>query len=281
MVLYPLLWGNMKLVSILICTYNAEKTIKETLTSCLNQTYSSFEILIHDDQSKDKTLEIIESLGDQRIKVLKSWKKLGPYGGLNFLLDHAKGEYIAIQDHDDLRKPEKLEKQVNFLEENSKYVGCGTKTLMRYEGDNKGFEYFLCKENYYTIHPSLLFRNEWYRYPKRVYMNDAYFQKKVLCKGKNLIGNLDETLTSHRIKPWAENYSYKRFKFTRENLNTIFYLHPVWYGIGVVGFEILRKLMYPILHRIKREGWIDKIERWPFRLEGMKIKEIHKNLLSL
>ncbi|MBQ7074919.1 hypothetical protein IJM86_07955 [bacterium] len=67
---------------------------------------------------------------------------------------------MAIQDHDDLWKPEKLEKQVNFLEENLKYVGCGTKTLMRYEGDNKGFEYFLGKENYYTIHPSLLFRNE-------------------------------------------------------------------------------------------------------------------------
>ncbi|MBQ7074537.1 glycosyltransferase [bacterium] len=60
------------LVSILICTYNAEKTIKNTLDSCLNQTYSSFEILIHDDQSKDKTLEVIESLGDQRIKVLES-----------------------------------------------------------------------------------------------------------------------------------------------------------------------------------------------------------------
>jgi len=268
--------NRMKLVSILICTYNAEKTIKETLTSCLNQTYSSFEILIHDDQSKDKTLEVIASLGDQRIKVLKSWKKLWPYGGLNFLLDHAKGEYIAIQDHDDLRKPEKLEKQVNFLEENSKYVGCGTKTLMRYEGDNKGFEYYLWKENYYTIHPSLLFRNEWYRYPKRIYMNDAYFQKKVLCKWKNLIRNLDETLTIHRIKPWAENYSYKRFKLTRENLNTIFYLHPVLYGIGVVGFEILRKLMYPILHRIKKDWWIDKIERWPFRLEGYKMWEVMK-----
>jgi glycosyltransferase involved in cell wall biosynthesis len=50
----------MKLVSILICTYNAEKTIKETLDSCLNQTYKNFEILIHDDQSKDKTIEIIK-----------------------------------------------------------------------------------------------------------------------------------------------------------------------------------------------------------------------------
>ena len=268
----------MKLVSILICTYNAEKTIKETLDSCLNQTYKDFEILIHDDLSKDKTIEIIKWIKDKKIRIIESWKKLGPYGWLNYLLEHAKWDYIAIQDHDDLRKPEKLEKQVNFLEENSKYVGCGTKTLMWYEWDNKWFEYYLWKENYYTIHPSLMFRNEWYRYPNRVYMNDAYFQKKVLCKWKNLIWNIDETLTIHRIKPWAENYSYKRFKFTRENLNTIFYLHPVWYGIWVVGFEIMRKLIYPILHRTKRDGWIDKIERFPFKLQRKEIVNINVNV---
>ena len=268
----------MKLVSILICTYNAEKTIKETLDSCLGQTYKYFEILIHDDQSKDKTIEIIKWIKDKRIRIIESWKKLWPYEGLNFLLDHAEWEYIVIQDHDDLRKPEKLEKQVKFLEENKKYVGCGTKTLMWYEWDNKWFEYYLWKENYYTIHPSLMFRNEWYRYPNRVYMNDAYFQKKVLCKWKNLIWNIDETLTIHRIKPWTENYSYKRFKFTRENLNTMFYLHPVWYGIWVVGFETLRKIVYPILHRIKRDWCIDKIERLPFRLQWIEMKKVDKNM---
>ena len=106
------------LVSVLVCTYNAEKTIKDTLNSCINQTYKDFEILIHDDQSNDKTIEIIESLKDKRIKIIESWKKLWPYEGLNFLLIHAKWGYIAIQDHDDLREPEKLEKQVKFLEEN-------------------------------------------------------------------------------------------------------------------------------------------------------------------
>ncbi|MBQ5944866.1 glycosyltransferase [bacterium] len=50
----------MKFISILICTYNAEDTIEQTLNSCLNQTYKNFEILIHDDQSKDKTIEIIK-----------------------------------------------------------------------------------------------------------------------------------------------------------------------------------------------------------------------------
>ena len=145
----------MKLVSILICTYNAGNTIKQTLQSCLNQSYSGIEILIHDDQSKDNTLDVINSIWDKRIKIVESWKKLWPYKGLNFLLDNAKWDYIAIQDHDDLWHPEKIEKQVKFLEENEKCVWCWTKTLMWYEWDNKWFEYYLWKENYYTIHPSL------------------------------------------------------------------------------------------------------------------------------
>lgn len=271
----------MKLVSILICTYNAENSIKQTLDSCLNQTYQNLEILIHDDQSKDKTIEIINKIGDKRIKIIESWKKLWPYKWLNFLLDHAKGEYIAIQDHDDLWYPEKIEKQVKFLEENKKYVWCGTKTLIRYEWDNKWFEYYLWKENYYTIHPSLIFRNEWYRYPDRVYMNDAYFQKKTLCKWKNLIWNIDETLTVHRIKKWAENYSYKWFKYTKENIKTIFELHSVWYWIMCLWFETMRKIVYPVLHKIKKDQWIDNIERFPFKLQGYKIQKINNEKLYL
>lgn len=265
----------MKLVSILICTYNAENFIVDTINSCLNQTYKNFEILIHDDQSTDKTIDVINKLWDKRIKIIDSWKKLWPYKWLNFLLDHAKWNYIAIQDHDDLRYPEKLEKQVNFLEENKKYVWCGTKTLMRYEWDNKWFEYYLWKENYYTIHPSLMFRNnKKYRYPNTVYMCDALFQKKILCDWKDLIWNIDETLTIHRIKKWSENYSYKWFRYTKENFKTIFWLHPVWYGILCIWFETLRKIVYPILHKIKKDNWIDKIERLPFILQGYKIGKI-------
>lgn len=264
------------LVSVLICTYNAEKTIKQTLESVLHQTYENIEVLIHDDGSKDKTLDVITWIWDKRIMVIKSWKKLWPYWGLNFLLDNAKGEYIAIQDHDDLWYFEKIEKQVLFLEKNKKYVGCWTKTLMWYEGDNKGFEYYLGEENYYTIHPSLMFRNEGYRYPDRVYMNDAYFQKMILCKWKNLIYNIDETLTVHRIKKGAENYSYKWFKFSKENIKTIFELHPFWYWCLCIGFETLRKIVYPFLHWIKKDEWIDLIERMPFKVQGMEVYNVEK-----
>ncbi len=263
------------LISILICTYNAEKTIVETLKSCVSQTYQNFEILIHDDGSQDQTLSCIQQINDQRIQILNSWKKLGPYGGLNFLLNQAQGEYVAIQDHDDLREPEKLELQINFLQEHTEFIWCGTKTRMRYEGDNQYFDYFLGEENYYTLHPSLMFRNQGFRYPEhKIYMNDALFQKEVLCKWEKKIKNLDQMLTIHRIKAGSENYSYKRFSLNKENLHTLYHLHPWRYATAALGVELMRKCLYPILQKIGKGNLIDKIERVPFILQGYKIKKL-------
>lgn len=263
------------LVSILICTYNAENTIEETIRSCLNQTYKNIEILIHDDQSKDNTIDIINKIWDKRIKIIDSWKKLWPYKGLNFLLDHAKWEYIAIQDHDDLWYPTKIEKQVKFLEGHTEYVGCWTNTLIRFEWDNKWYEYYLWDRTSYTIHPSLVFRNEWYRYPEElIYMCDAFFQKTVLCKWERRIHNLKELLTIHRVKDWAENYSYKRFKFNTKTIKTLFNMHKFWYWCCVFWFEMMRKIVYPFLHFIKKPHLIDKIERFPFIIMWYKIIDI-------
>ncbi|MCS6983425.1 MAG: glycosyltransferase [Candidatus Absconditabacterales bacterium] len=264
----------MPLVSILICTYNASDSILATIGSCLAQTYHHIEILIHDDQSSDDTREKIGSLTDPRIRIIHSGKKLGPYGGLNVLLDHAQGDYIAIQDHDDLWHPDKLARQLEFLEKNPDCVGCGTKTLMRYEGDQKGFEYFLGTRNYYTIHPSLVFRaNKAFRYATDdVYMQDAMFQKKVLCKGEKRIGNVNETLTLHLIKAGAKNFSYKRFQYRWSTIKTIFSLHPVRYGVCILGFETIRKIAYPLLQSIKKPEIIDTIERLPFTILGKTIE---------
>lgn len=264
-------------VSVLICTYNAEKHIRATLQSILDQTYTNIDILILDNNSKDQTVDTIKTYKDTRIHLFPSDKNLGPYGGLNFLLEKATGEYIAIQDHDDLRHPQKIEKQVSFLEENKKYIWCWTKTLMRYEWDQMGFEYYLWKENHYTIHPSLVFRNNpKYRYPDTIYMADALFQKKVLCHGEKIISTLDETLTMHRVRDGAHNYSYKWYKLTFKNLTTVFGLHPAWYALSATVFELMRKIVYPVLHWLNVGRLIDKIERLPFKLQHYKIKKYTK-----
>lgn len=104
-------------------------------------------------------------------------------------------------------------------------------------------------------------------------MNDALFQKNVLCKGERLIHSIDETLTLHRVRDGASNYSYAWYKLTFKNLRTVFTLHPIWYGVFATGFELMRKLLYPVLHRLKCGDMIDRIERLPFRLQGYTIRK--------
>lgn len=265
-------------ISILLCAYNAWEYIIPTIKSILSQTYNNFELLILDNNSNDNTRENIQTQKDPRIQLFTSEKNLWPYAGLNFLLEKAIWEYIAIQDHDDIWHPKKIEKQIYFLENNHNYIWCGTKTLMRYEWDQKWFEYYLWKENFYTIHPSLIFRNEKkHKYPNTIYMTDALFQKEILCKWKKIIYNIDETLTMHRIKDGATNYSYKRYTLNRQNFKTVFNLHPAWYAIFATLFELMRKCIYPILHITKTCYIIDKIERLPFVLQWYKIKKYSKN----
>ncbi len=262
------------LISILLCTYNSSLFITETLQSCLGQSYNNIELLLYDDQSTDDTLSKLWLFTDHRIRVFSSEKKLWPYWWLNLLLDQAQGEYIAVQDHDDLWHSDKLARQIEFLSSHPEYIWCGTKTLMRYEWDARWFEYFLWNDNYYTIHPSLVFRNSSsFRYNiDSVYMQDAVFQKNVLCQWKKLIANLDETLTLHVVKAWAKNYSYKRFTYSFPTIRTVFLLHPVWYGVCILWFETLRKILYPILQFLWKWVWIDSIERLPFVLLGRTIE---------
>jgi len=268
------------LVSVIISAYNAEKFLIPTLKSVLQQTYKNIEVLIFDDASRDNTYGLRKKITDDRIKRFRSEKNLGPYKGLNYLLDKAQGEYIAIQDHDDIWHSEKLEKQIDFLQKNKKYIWCGTKTLMYYESDKKWFEYFLWKETYYTLHPSLVFRNQWQRYPEdKIYMNDAYFQKKILCRWKKLIYNIDEVLTMHRVKSGAKNYSYKWFQYSIATLRTIYDLHPLLYGICIVGRETMRKLLYPVLQWAGKWWLIDKVERLSFMALGAKIEDYSKERL--
>lgn len=262
------------LVSVCICTYNSSEYIIQTLNTVIFQTYKNMEILICDNWSTDWTVELIKKLHDPRIVVYEMWKNIGAYDWLNFLMRSAKWKYIAIQDHDDLWKLTKIEKQVAFLEENQKYVGCWTVSCMWYEWDNKCFYYDFGRETYWVIHPSLMFRNVWkYYIQEKEYMADCYFMKKILCGWKKLMYNLPECLTIHRIKMKLDNYSYSRFKFNWTNIKTVFYCHNPLYACLMIWFELCRKLFYPFMSLKSRY----KFERLPFILKWYKIVDYVKS----
>lgn len=105
------------LVSIIMPSYNAAQFIAESIESVLAQTYVDWELLITDDCSKDQTLEIAQSYEreDPRIKVFALPINSGAATARNHSLANAKGEYIAFLDSDDLWKPTKLERQLDFM----------------------------------------------------------------------------------------------------------------------------------------------------------------------
>ena len=111
-----------KLVSVIIPFYKKHEYIYETIDSILNQTYQNFEILIiHDDPLDEKINNILNlKTKDERIKVISNQKNLGAGLSRNKGISQSVGEYIAFLDADDLWSKDKLEVQINFME-NNKY----------------------------------------------------------------------------------------------------------------------------------------------------------------
>ena len=110
--------GNDNLISVITPAYNCANTIEETILSVRSQTYGNWEIIIVDDCSKDNTVEIVKqhSLLDDRIKLICLEQNSGSATARNTAINHASGKYIALLDSDDLWKPEKLERQLRFME---------------------------------------------------------------------------------------------------------------------------------------------------------------------
>ena len=126
-------------VSIITPAYNAAEFLPETINSVLKQTFSDWEMIIIDDCSTDNTFEIATNYSkiDSRIKVIQNNINSGVAATRNNGLDIALGDFIAFVDSDDMWLPEKLEKQIAFMEENgyaltyTKYQNYVTETKQR------------------------------------------------------------------------------------------------------------------------------------------------------
>lgn len=109
--------NNIPEISVLVPVYNTEeKHLRECIESILNQTFKDFELIILNDSSSNNAEEVIKSYDDKRILYYKNEKTEGITKSRNKLLSLARGKYIAIQDHDDISFPDRLEKEYNYLE---------------------------------------------------------------------------------------------------------------------------------------------------------------------
>lgn len=161
------------LVSIIIPIFNEEKHLKECIESVLSQTYTNWELILVNDDSTDKTAEIIDLFLNnfpQRIVKL-NLKRQGDGAGVNKGLEISTGKYVARMDGDDIMMPLRIEKQVKFLEENPTIGAIGTGAYLidgngKVTGkrinpiENSAIQLIIDKCGYPIIHPTLMIRYE-------------------------------------------------------------------------------------------------------------------------
>ena len=122
---------NKPLISVIMSVFNEEQYIVESIQSILNQTISDFEIIVYDDCSTDRTLEIIRGIDDDRIHIYQNHTNQGLTKNLNQALDIASGQYIARMDGDDVSTPDRFERQIQYMNSHpdTMLISCQTQSF--------------------------------------------------------------------------------------------------------------------------------------------------------
>jgi glycosyltransferase EpsE len=181
--------NNMPLVSVIMGAYNCEKTVGAAIDSIVEQTYTNWELIVCDDSSSDRTLDILMDYAkkDSRIRVLHNEMNLRLAASLNKCLAVANGSYIARMDADDCSLPDRFAKEVAFLNENKKFdvVGC-----LAYVYDGKNKKGVRCvpqmmglPQTWSTtpfIHPTIMMRKTAYD------ALDGYSSNELTCRAEDL-----------------------------------------------------------------------------------------------
>ena len=201
-------------VTIFIPVFNAEEFLYETVSSALGQIYRDFEVLAVDDGSTDNSVLILENFNDNRLRIIKNETNMGRPYTRNRGIELAKGEYLAVLDSDDLAEPERLSRQVEFLDQHHDFAAVGSSA---YYIDSSGNIVSLCEvpteyddirnRIFYTncfIHSSVMFRRQVLidigGYNLAFPQAQDYELFLRLCEHHPL-GNIKEPLVKYRFHP--------------------------------------------------------------------------------
>jgi len=267
-------------VSVILPVYNREKLVEQAVESILSQTFQDFELLIIDDGSTDGTWEILSSWNNHpRVRLIRT-DHGGPTSALNQGLRRARGKFIARQDSDDISEPERLERQVAFLNTHLDVGVVGTwAVLIDEEGNENGtYDSFVSERQirsqlFYgenpVLHGSVLFRRtcleELGGYDKAwPYAQD--YELWIRYSRKYRLANLPERL--YRWRSWhgqVSNRNYVEQKGAARSIQEacreqIFrFLEDEAEPAGAFPFrdrrEILQLLRYLIVQGLKRKEW--------------------------
>lgn len=274
---------NKPLVSIVMTAYNEELYIKEAIESVLNQTYFNFEFIIINDGSVDKTENIILSFSDDRIKYFKNEKNLKLIDSLNIGLNIAQGKYIARMDSDDICVPERIEKQVEFMEANPE-IGISGAQLLVFGKENGFMNYPLthedirlrlfitsCFGNNVVIFRKTLFDKHQLYFPKGYLHAEDYkcWTNWVLVAKA---GNLNLNLVKYRSHANSVSSKHKMVQRDTRNRIRLEYLSKVFElkNDNLLAKDFVGKISYKRVVAIKE---ILKINRYKKQFDDLKLRE--------
>jgi glycosyltransferase involved in cell wall biosynthesis len=235
-------------VSVLLPVRNGARFLGEALESVLSQTLADFELLVVDDGSTDETPEILASVEDERLRVLRH-ERAGLVAALNRGLAEARAGYLARMDADDVSLPRRLERQAAFLDERPRVavvvpgveaVDAEGRALRRVTlpNDDAALRRRLLLRNPFT-HGSVVIRTEAVRqvggYRADYGANEDYDLWRRIARGWEL-GSVPEVLYRYREHPDAVTRSRVEERVeSRERLRAELWRDPVF--AGAPGFE--------------------------------------------
>ena len=202
---------NTPLISVLMPVYNGEAYLREAIDSILGQTFTDFEFLIINDGSTDGTKDIILSYTDPRIRYIENEQNLKLIATLNKGIDLCQGKYIARMDADDVSVPERLQKQVEYMEANVTVgilgtgftsYGSSSKETCFYPSSHDEIATMLVYQTTFS-HPTVMIRTSVLRQhnvrfdPEFLHAED--FELWIRLIGVTKGANLQESLLNYRM----------------------------------------------------------------------------------
>ena len=259
------------LVSVIMPSWNTAEYIGESIRSVEKQTYRNWELLIVDDCSTDGTEEVVRPyLSDPRIRFFRNAVNMGAALTRNRALRQARGEWIAFLDSDDLWLPEKLEKQIEFM--NRKGCVFSYHEYVKIDGEGRPL-------NIYVSGPDLVDRRRMYEYDyigqlTMMYSaahfgliqirdikknNDYAIRLQLYKKPGTLCFLLKENLAEYRVR--KQSISHDRLAKKLKSHYDLFHIcdereapAAFWYACRNMWFGLQKKLIYEKRVRLARAG---------------------------
>ena len=273
--------SSQPLVSVIIASYNHQNYIEESILSVLQQSYKNIELTVVDDGSTDDSVELIQALADEHDFEFKSQANSGLSATLNKVLAKARGQYFVPFGSDDIMMPDRIQKQVAYMEANP-YLGlCGGNILrmdakgetLKKQKNSPGaeldFQDVLLDNKPGLPAPTLFFRksvlDEVGGFDPTIRLEDLYIQLSIARKGYKL-GFLSDILSYYRVHP---KNTYKDLRFMHDNVLETYARFSDDPSYDVVKKRFLNSLLLKAASTDKKYGW-QVLKEIPFKAFNLK-----------